>query len=155
MKEPNFIVRTRDEDGHLVEEKRAENTICEGWHNFLIRLANPEDRLTASGNADYELALGSGGSNGVAYTDTSLNTEEVRVEVVDFVDEGDRLICVGSLDSSEGNNVDLDEMGVVIVLDDGTELLANHAQISTITKNSGEQSTIEARLELANDTNDS
>lgn len=130
-------------------------TICTGWHELLVRLADPEDSLS-SDDLSYRLAVGTDDSTSPAYSNTSLNNQVARSDVTDFVNEGTDLFTSTFLDSTEANGHGLVEAGIVAEVDGGsTEYLCAHETINTITKTSSITATIEQTLANNNDPNDS
>lgn len=156
---PNVVVTVRDLATGTTETHRTHNTICEGYHKLLVRLADPEDRLTHD-DIDYHLLLGEDDSTTPSYTDTSLNAEVASVDVSDFINEGTDLYTSTFLDSTEANPSSgtyqsIVEVGIKVTIGfETTEYLCNHSTIGEVQKNSQKTATIESTLKLNNDTND-
>lgn len=160
MHDTNIRVRTTDVLTGETTEHRTHNTVCEGWHEVLIRLATPEDSLV-HGDLDYKLAVGDDDTATPAYSDTTLTNEVARTNVTDFINEGTNLFTSTFIDSTEANPSSgsfqsIVEVGVVIVVEsESTEYLANHSTVFEIQKTEKLTATIDATLELNNDTGDS
>lgn len=139
---------------------RTHNTVCKGWHELLVRLADPEDAL-ASNDISYRLEVGEDSTASPSYTDTGTSQKITRTDVTDFINEGTNLFTSTFLDSTEanpssGSHQSIYEIALVALIDGtSTEFCLNHATISEIQKNSSKTATIETTLELNNDTGDS
>lgn len=156
----NIEARVCDLATGEVRTLRTHNTVCEGWHKLLIRLATPEDALDHT-DLSWKLAVGDDDTTTPAYSNTSLNNEVARTDVTDWINEGTNLFTSTFIDSTEANasgggTQSIVEVGVVVEVDgESTEYLCNHSTIAEIQKDNTKTATIESTLELNNDTGDS
>jgi hypothetical protein len=129
-------------------------TACVGWHELIVRLADPEDDLS-SADITYRLAVGTDDTTTPAYSNTSLNNEVSRTDISDFINNGTDLFTSTFLDNAEANDHVIVEAGVVAVVpSENAEYLCAHELINAINKTSGKTATIEQTLANNNDPND-
>lgn len=144
--------------GKRLSEHRTHNTVCQGYHKFLTRLANPEEPLRIR-DVDYELALGEDNTTAPSYSNSALNSQIAQTNVSDFINDGTNLYTSTFIDSTEANPTDgsayqsIVEIGIKAITPDKT-YLCNHSTINEIQKTDQKTCTIESTLELNDDTND-
>lgn len=116
------------------------NTTVDGLHESIVDLIDPSQTVSLDAS---DLALGNG-TTAPASANSTLNNEVIRIPVTDSADRGTSLFTSTFLDTTEGNGLTLEEVGLVTEPSGG--VLLNHSLIDTIAKDDETTATIDVTL---------
>ena len=126
------------------------NVTTDRFHEYFVDNLNPKNtNVEANLTASY-VALGDDGASGTSTADTDLNNRTYSEPVTDHADNGKELLASTFVDSTEANDVDLDEIGLLTGdpdnLADEDVFLINHAQFAAVTKDNSKTVTFDVTL---------